>query len=34
MPKMLKPIDLDEMKRFFVALAEDLVRRINPEWQS
>jgi hypothetical protein len=34
MPKMLKPIDLDEMKRFFVALAKDLVRRINPEWQS
>lgn len=33
MPKMLKPIDLAEMKHFFVALAEDLVQRINPELQ-
>jgi hypothetical protein len=33
MPKLLKPLDLDEMKRFFVALTEDL-QRINPEWQS
>jgi predicted nucleotidyltransferase component of viral defense system len=30
MPRMLMPIDLDEMKRFFVALAQDLVRRIKP----
>ena len=34
MPKMIKPIDLDEMKQFFVALAEDRVQRVNPEqWQ-
>jgi hypothetical protein len=33
MPKMLKPLDLDDMKRFFVTLAENLVRRINPERQ-
>ena len=28
---MLKPLDLDDMKRFFVTLAENLVRRGNPE---
>ena len=33
LPKMLKPLDLDEMKRFFVTLAEDLVQRVNPERQ-
>jgi hypothetical protein len=31
MPKMLKPIELDEMKQFFFALAKDLVQRVNPE---
>jgi len=31
LPKMLKPLDLDEMKQFFVKLAEELVRRSNPE---
>jgi len=33
LPKMLKPINLDDMKRFFVLLAEDLVKRVNPDKQ-
>jgi len=31
MPKLLEPLDLNEMKRFYVSLAEALVRRVNPE---
>ena len=29
-PKMIAPLDLDEVKRFFVALAESLMRKVNP----
>lgn len=30
LPRMIKPLNLEELQRFFVPLAEDLIRRLRP----
>ena len=30
LPRMIKPLSLEELKRFFVPLAEELIQRLRP----